>query len=185
MPDITIPDLDILGIAAVLAALGVLWALLRRANHMMRRLNQFADDWFGTDGDENHPPKRGIVARMDLAEEQRAALSDDVAAVKAKVDHELDHNSGSSTKDAAHEALRVVKEVQVQQEAEIIARRDWHRRYESDQLAQQARLMTFFALVRRMIPLPPDQQALLWDRAVEAAADGTLTDEFPPDDKES
>lgn len=183
-PTLTLPDLDIIGIAAILAALGALWALLRKANAMMRRLNQFGDDWFGSTGDANHPAVDGIVARMDRAEAQRDALSADMTAVKAKVDHELNRNRGSSVSDAAHEALRVVREVQVQQESEIIARRQDHEQYRLDQQAHDARLMTFFTLVRRMIPLPVAAQADLWDQAIDAYTDGTLTDDFPPDDKE-
>ena len=174
-PSITLPDLDIVGIAAILAGIGAIWLAARGVNRFFKRVNEFFDDWYGNDGDDNHAPQPGVLHRM-------GSIESEVSSIKAQVGHELNRNGGGSTKDAAHEALRVVKEVQVQQEQEIIARRDWHDRYEADQIAQQRRLMTFFALVRRMITLTPPEQIDLWDEATTAFASGQIPDLHDPEE---
>jgi hypothetical protein len=192
MPDWTstqtfdIPNIDIIGVAATLTALGVIIIAVRALLRFGKRVNVFLDDWYGSDGDEQHPPVLGVLNRVGAMEGMLhqhirdedtvlAAMGSEVTAIKTQVGHELNRNGGTSTKDAAHEALRVVKEVQVQQEAEIIARRADRDEFRAENLAHAQRLMTFFALVRRMIVLPPSDQIALWDDATAAFADGNLT----------
>lgn len=198
---LTMPQIDVLAVAAFLTACGVIFLAIRGANRFFKRANVFFDDWYGADGDDNHPPTPGVLHRMTsmetalndhIAEENAelraigaevSTIKSDVSETKKFVNHELGRNSGSTTKDAAHEALRVVREVQVQQEAEIIARRQDREDVRGEQLAHDQRLMTFFALVRRMITLPPDEQIVLWDDAAEKFAESTGLEQ-DNDDKE-
>ena len=193
-PTINLPDLDIVGIAAIVVAIGVILALARGVNRFFKKANQVLDDWNGTPAENGHEEQPGVIQHfknldrelgetkqslgkhIDDENERLVAMGAEVSGIKAKVDHELGRNSGSTTKDAAHEALRVVKEVQVQQEAEIIARRQDRDEYRADQLAHDARLMTFFALIRRMITLSPPEQIDLWDDATQAFAEGRVPD---------
>lgn len=105
----------LLASSAVLVALGVIWKKLvkpvfKGTRTLIKRTNMFFDDWYG---DDLNP---GVVARI-------SSLESELEKVRHRVFHELDRNGGSSTKDAAFEALRTVREVQIQQEEEIQERK--------------------------------------------------------------
>lgn len=192
---VTLPNLDLLGIAAVIAALTVIGLALVRLSKFFRRANQFFEDWYGTPAAPGHEAVPGVLQRIGTLESSRASdwdtttktLSDmgaDITEIKKQVGHELNRNGGSSTKDAAFlahrtavEALEVVKQVQEQQEHEIIARRDWHERYLADQQRMRAEWSAVFKGIRSMITLPPEEQLSMWDDIAESYADGTILDE--------
>jgi hypothetical protein len=73
-------------IIAVGGAVGVLWKIISpvvaKTKHLMESLDRFTRDWFGEPGDEVHPKRPGMLERM------------------AVVEKELQHNGGSSIKDA-------------------------------------------------------------------------------------
>jgi len=81
--------------------------------------------------------------------------------VRAQVVTELNRNGGSSTKDAAHNALRVVGEMQASQEA-------FYAQYKIDQAASRAEWVGLFGIIRQMISLSPEEQLQLWDNATQA-----------------
>lgn len=105
----------LLGASAVVIAVRVigtkfLMPMFKNTRSMIRRTNMFLDDWYG---DERTP---GVMARI-------GSLEVELEKVRNQVFNELNRNGGSSTKDAAFEALRTVKEVQLQQEQEIQERK--------------------------------------------------------------
>jgi hypothetical protein len=86
-----IDQLVIWSIAAVAIAGGValLWRVTRGARHLVRRLDEFADDWQGLPNRPGVPGHAGVMARLGAIEDRLAA-----------VEHELRPNSGSSMRDA-------------------------------------------------------------------------------------
>lgn len=193
-PTIEVPDIDLVGIAAILIAIGVIWAGVKVVLAVVRFINQFRDDWFGFAGDENHPPRPGVLAQMQemraalvLGEETRQLMATvldsmvkDVTQIKDQVGHELTHNNGSSTKDAAHEAKRlskatmdIVENIQMQQEAEVLERKDWTARFEADQRRQRKAM---HKLVLRMIREKPADQETIWNDDGKKWIEGELED---------
>lgn len=73
-------------IIAVGGAVGVLWKLINpiavKTKHLMEALDRFTKDWFGEEGDAVHPHRPGMLERISVVEK------------------ELQHNGGSSIKDA-------------------------------------------------------------------------------------
>ena len=180
-PVIEFPDLDVVGIAAILAAIGVIVVASRGVNRFFKRVNEFFDDWYGTDGDDIHVERPGVLRRMTdieaglskhIIDEETAliALAGQVDEVKLKVGYELSRNGGGSMKDAAHEALRAVREVQMQQEADVISQREWRKSYERDRVNDEHRRLALFAVVRSMIARDPAEQTALFDGAIAAYA---------------
>ncbi|MFD7738426.1 hypothetical protein [Streptomyces sp. MJM8645] len=71
------------------AALGLLWRATRGARHLAQRVEDFVDDWTGTDDRPGVPGRPGVMTRLGTIEQQLAT-----------VQHELHPNSGSSLRDA-------------------------------------------------------------------------------------
>lgn len=73
-------------IIAIGGALGVLWKVITPLYKTFKRLTAslelFMRDWFGEEGDALHPKRPGMLERMSVVEK------------------ELQHNGGSSIKDA-------------------------------------------------------------------------------------
>lgn len=183
----TIPEIDVIAIAAFVAACGVIVMAVRAVFRLYRRVNTFFDDWYGTDGDDNHDDRPGVLRRMTeieaglskhIIDEERAltTLAEQVDEVKLKLGYELSRNGGGSMKDAAHEALRAVREVQMQQEADVISQREWRKSYEKDRANDERRRLALFAVVRSMIARTPDEQTDMFDRAIAA-----YTSDLPPE----
>lgn len=177
----TMPEIDIIAIAAFVAACGVIIMALRAVFRLYRRVNTFFDDWYGTDGDDIHEERPGVLRRMTdietglnkhILDEEAAltSLAEQVDEVKLKVGYELSRNGGGSMKDAAHEALRAVREVQMQQEADVISQREWRKSYEKDRANDERRRLALFAVVRSMIARTPDEQAAMFDKAIASYA---------------
>jgi hypothetical protein len=102
---------NLVALSLVVGAVGVIWSkvvkpMFKNTRTLIKRTNTFFDDWYG---DENTP---GVVSRI-------TSLEVEVEKVRLQVVQELNRNGGSSTKDAAFEALRIVQDVQVQQEQEV------------------------------------------------------------------
>lgn len=120
---------NVVALSVVIGAVGVIWKkvfkpMIRSTFSMVRRTNKFLDDWYG---DDVIP---GVVQRIASLESDRtdttstlAVMLKEIESIKSKVSHELNHNGGSSTKDAAFEALRIVQGVQLQQEQEVQERK--------------------------------------------------------------
>jgi hypothetical protein len=178
-PVITIPDLDIIGIAAAITAVGVVILALRGMNKFMKRTNQFYDDWYGTEGDSVHPPVPGILNRMSNFEK---SLDDsDVVRkrIEAKVDfavHELTNNQGSSLKDS-------VDIIQLQQQEEVEERKAWAEQYIRDQHHNRLEWLHVFDAVRTMITLPPEEQMTVWDDVIIKYGTNTLVTKGEDEDE--
>jgi hypothetical protein len=174
--NINLPDLDIVGIGAICIALTAIWLIVRGLNKVVRVINLFRDDWFGTPGDENHEPTAGVLAQMHEmrislinGEADRKTMGDDIALIKKQVDHELNRNSGTTTKDAAFDAKRisqqtmeVVQQIQMQQEEEVKERKAWADLYAADQEAARLRNAHVFNLVAELIGKEPSEQTKMW-----------------------
>lgn len=164
-------------IGAVIA----IWKAISAGKKLSNNIDQFFADWKGEaarDGVEERP---GIMSRLHTLEDLRLTqsktlqdLSDQITVLSTHVNAELNRNGGSSTKDAAHEALRVAKEIHVQQEKDAKTQKEWHRSYLKDRDSMRMEWESFFEVVAKMIPLPPHEQAAMWEQVTEAYSDGTL-----------
>lgn len=80
---------QLVGIAAVLSALGVLIRLARKAWPILRRVSHFADDWFGEPDRDGVPGRPGVMKRLQTVDQRLDTI-----------EHELKPNSGQSLRDA-------------------------------------------------------------------------------------
>ena len=170
--EITIPDLDIIGISAIIIALGIIFGVLRWGNRFFKKANQVLDDWNGTVGDKNHPAKPGVLEHFRLIDCELAEHRSTQERIEKKVDdaiHELTPNNGTSIKDS-------IARMEARQADEAKERKDWAQRYETDQAHYRAEWLHVFGVVREMIQMDPEQQMAVWDRMTTMYASDTLVD---------
>lgn len=181
--------IDIIGIGAVVAAIITLGLFARALYRGWRKFNRFLDDWTGQGGDAGHTPVPGVMARLLDVEKARddtaTVLADqntllsqmvtDIAAIKSLMSAELGRSpGGTSTKDVAHEALRISQEMQAQQDEEIVARREWREEYEQDKETTRQEWVAVFSAIRRMFGMDPAEQAQFWDTVTATYAVGDV-----------
>lgn len=75
--------------AAIAGGVALLWRFTRGLRLLVRRLDEFADDWSGSSERPGVPAHPGVMVRLSAIEERLTA-----------VEHELRPNSGSSMRDA-------------------------------------------------------------------------------------
>ena len=172
---------NILLISVFIGAVIAIWKFIVAGKKLSNNIDQFFSDWSGEPAREGVEARPGILSRLhtleDLRNEQSETLrnlSEQITVLSKHVNAELNRNGGSSTKDAAHEALRVAKEIQAQQEKDAKTQREWHRAYLRDRDNMRAEWEAFFGVVTKMIPLPPEEQAAMWEEVTEAYSEGTI-----------
>lgn len=196
--DITIPELDIVGWGAIIGALLVIGVLIRKTVKFAQRVDLFFDDWYGTPASPGHEQKPGMVERvaglevaqiagieaaadMRRTQEEMKSTQEEMrqkqAEIAENVHRELNRNGGGSTKDAAFEALRVVKELQLQQEAEVKERMHMQEEFHRHQMKGQRERHRMIIAVRQMIGLDVETQKAQWDQIMADFTSGQLGDE--------
>lgn len=152
-------------LAGVVTALAVLTKVALGARQKSRAIDMFFSDWYGEPERDGVPEKQGVMHRLRGLEQGQADIK-----------HELSRNGGSSTKDAAHDARRIAREIQQQMELNAAATTKFQNRYNHDQAMTRHEWLTVFSAVREMIHLPPEEQLALWDTITEQYKEAT--DEF-------
>jgi hypothetical protein len=184
---------NIILISIVLGAIAAIWKVFTAGRHFSHQVDQFFADWSGEPAREGVPERPGILSRMKVLEDLRDTqttmledLSTQISTMSRHVSAELNRNGGSSTKDAAHEALRVAKEIQKQQEHDARERQKWHDTYRADQVTMRKEWGAVFVAISTMIPKTPEEQAKIWAEITKSYGDGTILDTHPVDvdDKE-
>lgn len=192
----------VIAVAAVLGALAAIFTLIRKwaggLRRTAKRVEQFLDQW-GGDEDAGLAPMPDrmavvedglstLVARHEKRDQQIVVLLDGqrkiaehVAKIDKKVGYELTNNGGGSVKDASDEALRVVKEVQREQEQNAILVAKLAARYADDQRQSQHRWSMLLRRVSSMMGLTPEEQREAWAEVVEEL-DGIEEDDIFPFD---
>lgn len=189
--------IDIIGIAAVVTAITAITFAGLAGNRFLKKANRFFDDWYGSAEHDGHPAVPGVLSRLNDLEDARIQttrvldtqtqllnqMSETVGQIKILMDIELGRHGGASTKDVAYEALRIAREIQedqramqLQQENEIIARREWREEYEQDKETTRMEWVAVFKAIRRMIGMEPKDQVDLWDAVTGSYATGRLDD---------
>jgi len=79
----------VIGLAALLAALAVIWKAARTVLAWARRVNNFFEDWAGEPARAGVPERPGVMSRLASMDERLV-----------RVEHELHPNSGESLRDA-------------------------------------------------------------------------------------
>jgi len=86
-------DSTIVKIAALIAAVGIIWGAFKIINRFIRRSNQVYEDWYGFKGDASHPPVPGLVARvgtfegsLDEIKDAQVTLAESQERLERKVD---------------------------------------------------------------------------------------------------
>jgi hypothetical protein len=86
-------------IIAIGGAIGVLYKLIRpiakKTKDLLNALDLFTKDWFGDEGDNLHPRRPGVLERLSTVEK------------------ELQHNGGSSIKDAVRRIEKKLEQIDV------------------------------------------------------------------------
>lgn len=189
--------LGIVILAGILITTGYVFAkLFNSINGTMKRFNQFFEDWHGEEGREvdGIPERPGVMKRIATLEEDRQANTDTlrqmkqtVDAIAKKVDAELAPNHGTSMKDGinvavnlAGQALGNVLAVRDTQESQAELLKAWQDKYEQDQGVTRDEWVAVFEAVRKMIHMPPEQQAEVWDQITTSYANGTIAEKEGP-----
>lgn len=91
-------------ITVIVGGAGMLWKWTGWLRRIVRQLDDFADDWHGTEGRPGVPARPGVMERL-------AGLERGGAAILMRIDgieHELHPNSGGSMRDAIDRVERCV-----------------------------------------------------------------------------
>lgn len=175
-------------ISVVIGAVIAIWKAVVSIKKLSNNVDQFFQDWSGEPERDGVPERPGILARMRTLEDLRDVqtvmlndLSEQMTQLSKHVNAELNRNGGSSTKDAAHEALRVAKEIQKTQESESKLRAAWHQRYQDDQDITRREWSAVFTAVAGMIPKTAEEQAEIWSEITESYGNGTILETHPAD----
>ena len=168
---VEIPDIDIVGIGAIVLALAAIIMGVRAVNKTLKKANRFFDDWYG----DKETGKPGVIVRLGALEDNQSAMRAQVESINTTVQTQLGRNGGSTVADAAFEALRVVQEVQIQVEEEVKERKVWVDQYTEDQHSQRREWTKVFTAIRQMIPIEDKNKQLeLWDDISERYTKGEL-----------
>jgi hypothetical protein len=169
---ITIPPLDIVGVAAIIVALGIIFALMKKGNRFFKKANQVMDDWNGTPEEGGHASRPGVIEHFHMIDAELADNRLIHARIEKKVDdaiHELTPNEGGSIKDQ-------INRMELQQQLEIKERKLRQEEYDADKKRNRAEWIQVFGVVREMISLPDEDQVRVWDELTKKYADDTLVD---------
>jgi hypothetical protein len=163
---------DIIVISLLITANIVITRFFIKIRSTSTRIDAFMDDWYGEDPRPGITPRPGVLTRLHALEDDREAnaivLSDiqtTVNQIQVQVEHELNRNGGGSTKDAAHEALKVAKEVLAAQESAAEQQALFRSQYLADKQVSRQEWEAVFATVKEMIGKPVDEQMVLWTGA--------------------
>ena len=88
-------------------------------------------------------------------------------------------NGGLSMTDLHNKVDRFERRYEQLVEEQEKQRQLWHERYLADQSRIRLEWTSVFIAIRKMIHLPVDQQAAMWDEITEDYINGTLTQKFP------
>lgn len=91
--------LNLLTLAAIITALGVLWRVALSGRRIARLVNQFFDDWNGQPARPGHARRLGIPERLESVE-----------AAQVDIRAELRPNGGGSLRDAVDRNYRATQE---------------------------------------------------------------------------
>jgi hypothetical protein len=177
-PTISIPDLDIVGIALIITALGVILALLRGGNRFFRKANQVLDDWNGKEADGGHDAQPGVIQHFHSIDATLIVHSETQERLETKIDeaiHELTTNKGGSLKDA-------VNRIELQQHEEIRERRVRQDAYDRDQRRTRLEWTAVFHRIEEIFPLSPAEQLAAWRKMTAEYAANEL---IHPEDTDS
>lgn len=168
---LNVPDIDIVGIGAIILALGAIVVGARAVNKTLKKANQFFDDWYG----DKENGKDGVIHRLNALETNQGDIKCEVSEIKETVSTQLFRNGGSTMADAAFGAYAAVQDLQLQVEEEVKERKNWQDRYDSDQLNTRREWTSVFKAIRQMIPLSdPNEQLALWDTITDKYTKGEL-----------
>ncbi len=175
---------DIIIIAAVLAAIIAIFKAFRSLNTLMNKFNHFFDDWYGEDARQGFEARPGVLTRLADLETNRLVsevtlndIQETVNKIQTQVEHELNHNGGGSTKDAAHEALKVARAIQQHQEADAIDQAKFRAQYLKDMDVTRKEWETVFSSVQSMIGKETEEQMAIWTSIATAYANKNLLGE--------
>ena len=175
---------DVVVVAAVIAAVIAIFKAIRSFNSVINKLNTFFEDWYGEERRDGIDPRPGVLARLHNLEDSRQEntqmltdIQESVKVIQEKIAHELNRNGGSSTKDAATEALRVAREIQQAQEADAVLQAKFRAQYLKDQEVTRREWESVFSTVQDMIGKDTEEQMRIWTEVSEAYTNKTLLGE--------
>lgn len=124
---------------------------------------------------------KGAKAREKHANEQREELVQLIKETTKQI--QPNANGGKSLSDLHAKVDEVKREYERAKEAEDVQRKLWHERYLADQNRIRREWTAVFIAIRKMIHLPPEQQAAMWDSITEDYINGTIGDKYPDERK--
>ena len=92
-------------------------------------------------------------------------------------------NGGLSMTDLHNKVDRFERRYEQLVEEQEKQRQLWHERYLADQSRIRLEWTSVFIAIRKMIHLPAEEQAQMWDEITEDYINGTLVEKFPDERK--
>lgn len=175
-----VADLIVLG-----TLIGAIFAIVKGAKRLKitsDKMDAFFDDWYGESPREGIEPRPGVLSRLKALESTRQqdtstlnSIEETVNQIQIQVNHELNRNGGGSTKDAAHESLRLIQDIKAAQERYAEEQALFRSEYLRTQEVTREEWEAVFDTVRDMIGKPVEEQVTLWTRASSSFLDSTRT----------
>lgn len=179
----------LIGASAIIIALTIIFKFFFKTPlKMWAEARQFFEDWNGEPARDGYEERPGMKHRVQSMETVQANIRDSIDThiieektrldnidtkvddLAAKVEKELTHNGGSSTKDAAHEALKIVRnmaplieQIQIQQEEAAVGQDQRHAMYLAALEKIRSERSEVFEGIREMIGASPEDQARIWE----------------------
>jgi hypothetical protein len=167
---VEIPDIDIVGIAAIITALTVIFFGARAVNRTLRNANKFFEDWYG----DKETGKGGVVHRLYILETSQQEIKSEISEIRGTVQSQLNKNGGGSMADIAAKSFKAIEEMQLQIEQEVLARKDWQEQYAKDQAFTRYEWIQVFSTIAEMIPKEPHEQLEIWNKIAKKYTHGEL-----------
>ena len=176
---------DIILASLLVGAMIALFRALRGINKLLKRINNFFDDWYGTSepGEAQQP---GVLARLVSLEDTRREnlgmlkeIADTLTVLKEQIQKELDQ--GTSSRVAAEEAMCIAKEIQAAQEEAARVEARWFAKYLHDQNEMRREWASILEVVNKMIGKPPEDQLALWQDVIDSYNAQTVVINRPPE----
>ena len=168
----------IIVIGALVAALVGIIKSVRAVSAFFEKFDKFFGDWYGEDARPGFDARPGVLTRLYSLESFREEttsllreIKDEVAKTQQQVIKELNRNGGSSTKDAAYEAMRVTQEIRRAQEQQAIEFAHFQAKYLWDQKTSRRELTSILeAMLLTDISTPEQRES--WTKLLEQSRNG-------------
>lgn len=173
----------IIVIGALVAALIGIIKAVRAVSGFFEKFDKFFGDWYGEDARPGFEARPGVLTRLHSLEDFRGEttsllrdIKSEVAKTQQQVIKELNRNGGSSTKDAAYEAMRMTQDIRRAQEQQAVEFAHFQAKYLWDQKAGRRELTSILEAML-LTDLSSPEQRESWTKLLEQYRNGPFQED--------